>query len=119
MLSSFRKRYTSVKNLAIRSPAAYDEGVFPAADDDDSSNGGGGSTACVEVQFTGPQPIEGPAGLLCTLLQGTFVKANPVQLGRGRKRKIQAGSPAPPASSFASAPGGSGELERRSLRSAR
>ena len=40
----------------------------------------------VEVQFTGPQPGEGPAGLLRGLLYGKSVEARPVKLRRGRKK---------------------------------
>lgn len=42
----------------------------------------------VEVQFTGPQPGEGPAGLLRGLLYGTSVEARPVKLRRGRKKNL-------------------------------
>ncbi|CAM9472184.1 unnamed protein product, partial [Ascophyllum nodosum] len=42
---------------------------------------------CVEVQFSGPQPCLGPGSLLCALLAGTSVRAHPVQLERGRKKK--------------------------------
>lgn len=100
-MSSFRKRYTSVRKLAFRPPAPY------TTDDDDSlsntttgdhhpvktaTGSGGGGSLCIEVQFTGPQPVEGPVGLMCNLLQGTFVAASPVQLGRGRKRKVRSGA---------------------------
>ncbi|CAN0151283.1 unnamed protein product [Pylaiella littoralis] len=114
VLSSFRKRYTSVRSLAFRRTTTD-------GDDGTSSGSGGtttrttatsnGYTALIELQFTGPQPIEGPAWLMCNLLQGKFVAAHPVQLGRGRKRKIRPGESgdvgdgAPPARRpFASAP---------------
>lgn len=121
-MSAFRNKYTSARKLAFRSPTKHGDGTSHAVsdiDNDTSPSSVGAGTVLIEIQFTGPQPIEGPAGLLCTLVQGTFVEAHPIQLGRGRKRKIQAGGgPASPGFSFASAPGGSGELERRSLRSA-
>lgn len=41
----------------------------------------------VEVQFTGPQPSEGPGALLCDLLCGSSVEAKPVELPRGRKKR--------------------------------
>ncbi|CAM9459044.1 unnamed protein product, partial [Scytosiphon promiscuus] len=48
-----------------------------------------GGSMCVEIQFTGPQPIDGPAGLMRNLLQATLVEASPVHLDRGRKRKVR------------------------------
>lgn len=48
---------------------------------------GGSKSVCVEVLFTGPQPIGGPADLMCELLSGTSVEAQPVHMGRGRKKK--------------------------------
>ena len=114
MLSSFRKRYTSARNLAFRSPTNYGDDAFLAAKtDSDGTNRDTfpaiieEGTVLIEIQFTGPQPIEGPAGLLCTILQSTFVAAYPIQLGRGRKRKVRAGVAAAGAAfSFAPAPGG-------------
>ncbi|CAM9703045.1 unnamed protein product [Scytosiphon promiscuus] len=101
VMSSFRKRYTSVRKLAFRSSAPYimdadaDAALCPSASNTSGDGLPGkttlGRSLCVEVQFTGPQPVEGPVGLMCNLLQGTFVAANPVQLGRGRKRKIRSG----------------------------
>lgn len=120
LLSSFRKRYTSVTKLAFRSPAAYtadatttttDSASYPGDADADSNdhptNTIKGGSLCIEVQFTGPQPVEGPAGLMGNLLQGTFVAANPVQLGRARKRKVWPGASytaSTAVSAFASAP---------------
>lgn len=43
----------------------------------------------VEVQFTGPQPSEGPGALLCDLLCGSSVDAQPVELPRGRKKRAR------------------------------
>lgn len=42
---------------------------------------------CVEVQFTGPQPSEGPAAMLLELLRGASIQAQPVSLRRGRRKK--------------------------------
>lgn len=119
MTSSFRKRYTSAKNLAFRSPTNGGGGAFhhaPNGNDNESNtssmSGIEEGTVLIEIQFTGPQPIEGPASFLCTLLQGTLVAVSPVQLGRGRKRKIPAGVAAFPAFSFTSAPSGGSSGER-------
>ena len=82
MLASFRERYTAVKRMALSS-----------VNDAKSSPGGVGSskTVCIEVQFIGPQPSQGPGALLCNLLSGTSVEARPIELRRGRdnKRKPQ------------------------------
>eukprot|EP00752_Nemacystus_decipiens_P003681 g3391.t1 len=121
VLSSFRRRYTSARNLAFRSPINYGDEAFLAAiksaDNNENDNNSSTTfpsiieegTVVIEIQFTGPQPIEGPAGLLCTLLQSTFVAAYPIQLGRGRKRKVRAGvAAAVSALSSTSAPCSSG-----------
>lgn len=121
VLSFFRKRYTSARNLAFRSPTLHGDGTFHAATNDNESKSNtfpsSGSieegTVLIEIRFSGPQPIEGPAGLLCTLLQGTFVGAYPIQLGRGRKRKVRAGVSAGGAAfSFASASSSSSSESR-------
>ncbi|CBN79520.1 hypothetical protein Esi_0011_0046 [Ectocarpus siliculosus] len=109
VLSSFRKRYTSTRKLAFRPVADYAGGSTstsnpppPPTDNNDNTDNTTttttatttitqGGRACIEIQFTGPQPIEGPAGLMCNLLQATFVSAHPVQLDRGRKRKTRPG----------------------------
>ncbi|CAB1102873.1 unnamed protein product [Ectocarpus sp. CCAP 1310/34] len=97
VLSSFRKRYTSTRKLAFRPVADYAGGSTttstppPLPTDTTTTTITHGGRACIEIQFTGPQPIEGPAGLLCSLLEATFVSAHPVQLDRGRKRKTRPG----------------------------
>jgi len=96
VLPSFRKRYTSARKLAFRTPTAYELNQIAGR----SSREGG--ILCIDVRFTGPQPIEGPADLLCNLLQASFVAAQAVQLGRGRKRKNRGGISAPQPPSFAS-----------------
>lgn len=109
MLSSFRKRYTSTRKLAFRPLADYAGATTtttpppPHADTTTTTTAiTQGGRACIEIQFTGPQPIEGPAGLMCNLLQATFVSAHPVQLDRGRKRKTRPGGGVGPRPSFAS-----------------
>lgn len=120
MLSSFRNRYTSARNLAFRSPTNYDEDTFVAAAATTTTNNTTfpssieAGTVLVEIQFTGPQLIEGSAGLLCTLLQSTFVAAYTIQLGRGRKRKVRAGAALP----FASSAPGHSNGEKSTLGSA-
>lgn len=76
-----------------------------------------GGCMCVEIQFTGPQPIEGPAGLMRNLLQATLVEAYPVQLDRGRKKKARSvgrgrapTAAVPAAPSASSPPSGSGAV---------
>lgn len=99
MLSSFRKRYTSTRKLAFRPVTDYAGGSTttstppppPTDNTTTTTTITQGGRACIEIQFTGPQPIEGPAGLMCNLLQATFVSAHPVQLDRGRKRKTRPG----------------------------
>ena len=48
-----------------------------------------GHDVLVEVQFTGPQPSEGPGALLCDLLCGSGIEARPVELPRGRKKRAR------------------------------
>ena len=78
MLGSVRERYTTVKRLVVRPGSASTR--TPA---DGSRN------VVVEVQFTDPQPSEGPGALLCDLLCGTSVEAKPVELPRGRKKRAR------------------------------
>lgn len=75
LLASVRERYTTVKRLVVRPGAA--------------SRTTDGRNVVVEVQFTGPQPSEGPGALLCDLLCGTAVEAKPVELPRGRKKRAR------------------------------
>ncbi len=78
LLASVRERYTTVKRLVVRpAPTAAPAG------------GKSGRNIVVEVQFTGPQPSEGPGALLCDLLHGTSVGAKPVELPRGRKKRAR------------------------------
>lgn len=114
-MSSFRKRYTSAKNIAFRSPTNYCDGAFLATNDGDAfPTSIEEGTVLIEIQFTGPQPIEGPAGLLCTLLESTFVAAYPIQLGRGRKRKTRAGFAGAAFSNASTPSSSSGESDKRS-----
>ena len=76
ILSSFRERYTAVKKLTL-SPASGP----------DTGNINTWSGARAVVQFIGPQPSHGPGELLLHLLSGTSVKAEPIVLGRGRKKR--------------------------------
>eukprot|EP00904_Undaria_pinnatifida_P009919 jgi/Undpi1/6057/HiC_scaffold_20.g08542.m1 len=75
------ERYTTVKRLVVRSApsAGGAPGMTPA----------GNRNVLVEVQFTGPQPSEGPGALLCDLLCGSSVQAKPVELPRGRKKRAR------------------------------
>eukprot|EP00903_Cladosiphon_okamuranus_P011771 g11065.t1 len=77
LLASVRERYTTVKRLVVR-PGKASERTTDA-----------GRNVVVEVQFTGPQPSEGPGALLCDLLGGTSVEAKPVELPRGRKKRAR------------------------------
>ncbi|CAB1097009.1 unnamed protein product [Ectocarpus sp. CCAP 1310/34] len=81
LLASIRERYTTVKRLAVR-PAASSKDAVAATD-------GSPRNVVVEVQFTGPQPSEGPGALLCDLLCGVSVDAKPVELPRGRKKRAR------------------------------
>lgn len=87
LLASVRERYTTVKRLVVRSASSPPSGLaigghqhqHPAVD----------RNVLVEVQFTGPQPSEGPGALLCDLLCGSSVEAKPVELPRGRKKRAR------------------------------
>lgn len=81
LLASIRERYTTVKRLVVR-PAAKSKDAVAAAE-------GSPRNVVVEVQFTGPQPSEGPGALLCDLLCGVSVDAKPVELPRGRKKRAR------------------------------
>lgn len=76
-----RERYTTVKRLVI-TPASNKVGVSRTLDSRSTD-------VLVEVQFTGPQPSEGPGALLCDLLCGGSVDAQPVELPRGRKKRAR------------------------------
>eukprot|EP00904_Undaria_pinnatifida_P007418 jgi/Undpi1/3806/HiC_scaffold_16.g07175.m1 len=102
LLASVRERYTTVKRLVVRS-ASSTEGApeaNPAAD----------RNVLVEVQFTGPQPSEGPGALLCDLLCGSSVEAKPVELPRGRKKRPRTDAASSEASDSAAYPGGAARL---------
>lgn len=83
VLSSFRERYTAVRRLAISSSTT----TATTTANDAKGNGGTCKTVCIEVQFIGPQPSQGPGALLCNLLSGTSVEARPIELRRGRENK--------------------------------
>lgn len=78
-----RERYTTVKRLVVTA-------AKPAVRDDNSN--ATSKDVLVEVQFTGPQPSEGPGALLCDLLCGVSVDARPVELPRGRKKRARTGA---------------------------
>lgn len=61
----------------------------PSARTAAADGAGVGRNVVVEVQFTGPQPSEGPGALLCDLLCGKSVEAKPVELPRGRKKRAR------------------------------
>ncbi|CAM9475560.1 unnamed protein product [Ectocarpus fasciculatus] len=82
LLASIRERYTTVKRLVVRPAATNNDAAAAAAE-------GGPRNVVVEVQFTGPQPSEGPGALLCDLLCGDSVDAKPVELPRGRKKRAR------------------------------
>ncbi|CAM9413302.1 unnamed protein product, partial [Hapterophycus canaliculatus] len=94
LLASVRERYTTVKRLVVR----------PAAGRADGSSD---RNIVVEVQFTGPQPSEGPGALLCDLLGGVSVEAKPVELPRGRKKRARMDTASPEASDSDVEDGGS------------
>lgn len=76
VVASFRERYTAVKRLTL-SPASG-----PHTENIKTWEG-----VRATVQFIGPQPSQGPGSLLCQLLAGTSVEAEPIVLGRGRKKR--------------------------------
>ncbi|CAN0228996.1 unnamed protein product, partial [Hapterophycus canaliculatus] len=105
LLASVHERYTTVKRLVLRSaagvvaPASPQRGTAssrlhvdessPPASPSPSPAGplASSSAVLVEIQFAGPQPSEGCGALLCHLLRGVSVKAWPLELPRGRKKK--------------------------------
>ncbi|CAM9445814.1 unnamed protein product [Ectocarpus sp. 4 AP-2014] len=108
VLASFRKRYTSARKIEFKpTPATTnavaantaatttlndntDTGVAETAnrgDGDGFTTSTKRRTVCIQVEFSGPQPIKGPAELMCSLLSGSSVSALPVFLARGRRRK--------------------------------
>ncbi|CAN0360375.1 unnamed protein product, partial [Ectocarpus sp. 12 AP-2014] len=103
-LASFRKRYTSARKIEFKpTPTTTDDvavntaattrlndtGVAELANrgDDDPFTTNTKRRVCIQVEFSGPQPIKGPAELMCSLLSGSSVSALPVFLARGRRRK--------------------------------
>ncbi|CAB1105271.1 unnamed protein product [Ectocarpus sp. CCAP 1310/34] len=107
-LASFRKRYTSARKIEFKpTPTATnavavntaatttfnnttDTGVAETTnrgDDDGFTTNTKRRKVCIQVEFSGPQPIKGPAELMCSLLSGSSVSALPVFLARGRRRK--------------------------------
>ena len=96
LLASVRERYTTIKRLVVTSASPspttaalaglaaeqqhQQHQVHPAVDR---------RNVLVEVQFSGPQPSEGPAALFCELLGGYSVEAKPVGLTRGRKKRAR------------------------------
>ncbi|CBJ32862.1 expressed unknown protein [Ectocarpus siliculosus] len=108
VLASFRKRYTSARKVEFKpTPATTnavavnttatttlnhttDTGVAETANrghDDRFTTNTKRRRVCIQVEFSGPQPIKGPAELMCSLLSGSSVSALPVFLTRGRRRK--------------------------------
>lgn len=79
LLSSVRQKYSTIKTMDI----------YPATTENEAGVSAG-SDLVVKLQFSGPQPSEGPGSLLCNLLCGTSVKARPVELPRGRKKREMA-----------------------------
>lgn len=95
LLLSFRERYTTIKRLVI-SPATATITTTLLADKDGEflqTNNQDGRDVLVEVQFSGPQPSEGPGALLCALLCGSSFEAQPVELARGRKKRSRIAEP--------------------------
>ena len=83
VLALVRHRYSTIRRFVLK-PAPPP----PAT----GRSGAGGAdltpaTVLVEVHFAGPQPSAGCGELLCLLLGGDSVRAQPVELPRGRKRK--------------------------------
>jgi len=83
VLIPFRQRYTSATRLVLSAVDAQD------TEGNDNASTVDPAAICVEVQFSGPQPCLGPGSLPCALLAGTSVRAHPVQLERGRKKKLR------------------------------
>lgn len=86
--STFREKYRAVKRLALL--PVTNRSSYGSKSNDIIKNGNSNSedfSVSVEVQFIGPQPSEGPAALLRGLLLGTSVDAQPIHLGRGRKKR--------------------------------
>lgn len=79
--ASFRARYTTTKRVDFKAVVESSHGVDEREDDTN------GRAVRVEVLFTGPQPSGGPGSMLCNLLSGSSVEAQPVNLCRGRKKK--------------------------------
>lgn len=112
LLASVHERYTTVKRLVLRpgaggaAPASPQRATTsssrldlaessapasaPTIPSPPSSTGPRASSSAVliEIQFAGPQPSEGCGALLCHLLRGAAVKAWPLELPRGRKKKV-------------------------------
>lgn len=104
MLEAFRKKYTSARKVVFKPATAVDpsldhgnnkgpdspcdvkDELEPAAANTTAASSSDGRI-CVQVEFAGPQPIKGPAEVLCSLLGGVSVTATPVFLARGRRRK--------------------------------
>ncbi|CAN0014046.1 unnamed protein product, partial [Ectocarpus sp. 6 AP-2014] len=108
VLASFRKRYTSARKVEFKSTPTTTNAVpvntTATATLNHTTDTGVAETAnhghgdrfttntkrrrvCIQVEFSGPQPIKGPAELMCSLLSGSSVSALPVFLTRGRRRK--------------------------------
>lgn len=87
-MSSVRERYTTVKRLVVRpAPSRGNDTFDPNFQNHVQQHLT--RNVLVEVQFTGPQPSEGPGALLCDLLCGMTVEAQPVELPRGRKKRTR------------------------------
>ncbi|CAN0011401.1 unnamed protein product [Scytosiphon promiscuus] len=112
LLASVHERYTTVKRLVLRpaagaaaTPSPQRAATASASRLDPAEPSGpdphpgtrspapptgprvSSSAVLVEIQFAGPQPSEGCGALLCHLLRGASVKAWPLELPRGRKKK--------------------------------
>lgn len=96
VLDAFRKKYTSAKKVVFKpaiDPNFLDaDGTHVPKNKDPTKSAIGSPNAnerrvCVQVEFAGPQPIKGPAEVLCGLLGGASVAATPVFLARGRRKK--------------------------------
>ncbi|CAN0065686.1 unnamed protein product, partial [Ectocarpus fasciculatus] len=90
-LASFRKRYTSARKVEFKAtPITTTNAVAVNATAKAMLNDTTNTKrrrVCIQVEFSGPQPIKGPAELMCSLLSGSSVSALPVFLARGRRRK--------------------------------